>query len=137
MNSFGSPLHLAAVGGHLEKFQIEIINPANNLGEPPPHSTAISGHLGKSQVEKPNDNYGKPPLHLAADSGQSKVSKYTSIKTLTLNVSGLKSYGRIDQVRNLLIKHKIDVAVLTETEISHDSKRSLSYSRGSKYETFA
>ena len=120
MNSFGSPLHLAAVSGHLEKFQIEVINPANNLGEPPPHSTAISGHLGKSQVEKPNDNYGKPPLHLAAGGGQSKLSKYTSIKTLTLNVSGLKSYGRIDQVRNLLIKHKIDVAVLTETEISHD-----------------
>ena len=39
---------------------------------------------------------------------------------LTLNVCGLKSYGQIDQVHNLLLRYEISVAVLTETEISHD-----------------
>ena len=33
---------------------------------------------------------------------------------------GLKSYGRIDQVRNLLLQHEISIAVLTETEVSHE-----------------
>ena len=137
-NLFHSTLHLAAVSGHLEKSQMENINPVNNYGEPPLHSAAVNGHLEKFQMENinPENNYGKPPLHLADISGhlknskpnygetpphpKSPVSKCTSLKILTLNVCGLKSYGRIDQVRNLLIKYKIDVAVLTETEISHD-----------------
>ena len=140
-NNYGKPpLHPAVISGHMKnsKLQMEYINPKNNYGEPTLHSAAVNGHLEKFQMENinPENNYGKPPLHLADISGhlknskpnygetpphpKSPVSKYTSLKILTLNVCGLKSYGRIDQVRNLLIKYKIDVAVLTETEISHD-----------------
>ena len=135
-NNYGvPPLHFAAVSGHLKKPQMENITPENNFGEPQLHSAAISGQI---EDINPENNHGDPPLHSAAISGQmedinpennrgdpplhsadTRVSNFTSLKILTLNVSGLKSYGRIDQVRNLLVKHKIDVAVLTETEISH------------------
>ena len=49
-----------------------------------------------------------------------KVTKLGCLNILTLNVCGLNSYGLIDQVKNLLSKYKISVAVLTETEISHE-----------------
>ena len=39
---------------------------------------------------------------------------------------GLKSYGRIDQVHHLLLKYQVSVAVLTETEVSHDIAKSFS-----------
>ena len=42
------------------------------------------------------------------------------MRILTLNVASIKSFGRMDQVRFLLSKYKISVAVLTETEVSHD-----------------
>ena len=42
------------------------------------------------------------------------------LNIVTLNVCGLKSSGRIDQVRNLLLKYQISIAVLTETEVSHE-----------------
>ena len=46
-------------------------SPENNHGETPLHSAAISGHLEKSQMEnmKPENNHGQTPLHSAATSG--------------------------------------------------------------------
>ena len=48
------------------------------------------------------------------------IIKQNVLNILTLNVCGLKSFGSIDQVRNLLLKYQISVAVLTETEVSHE-----------------
>ena len=54
------------------------------------------------------------------------VTRRESLNVLTLNVCGLKSYGRIDQVHHLLLKYQVSVAVLTETEVSHDIAKSFS-----------
>ena len=65
-----TPIHLAVVSGHLEKYQMENMNSENSYGEPPLHSAVISGHLknSKPQMENMNteNNYGEPPLHLVA-----------------------------------------------------------------------
>ena len=55
-----------------EKCQMEDINPENNLGQPPLHLVAISGHLEKCHMENinnPENNHGQSPLHSAAISG--------------------------------------------------------------------
>ena len=49
----------------------------NSHCEPPFHPTAISGHLEKSEMENinPENNYVKPPLRLADIGGYSKTSQ--------------------------------------------------------------
>ena len=42
-----------------------------------------------------------------------KKAKHGALNIVTLNVCGLKSSGRIDQVRHLLLKYQISIAVLT------------------------
>ena len=51
---------------------------------------------------------------------------HDSINVLTLNVCRLNSYSRIDQVHNLSLWYEITVAVLTETEISHELAKTFS-----------
>ena len=41
------------------------------------------------------------------------------LKVLAVNVRGIECYGRLDQIRILLVKHMVSVAVLTETETNH------------------
>ena len=41
------------------------------------------------------------------------------LNVLTINVCGIECNGRLEQVRLLLIKYKISIAVLTETETTH------------------
>ena len=49
-----------------------------------------------------------------------EVKNQPYLNIITLNVCGSKSHGRIDQVKNLLLKYKVSIAVLTETEVSHE-----------------
>ena len=42
-----------------------------------------------------------------------------ALNVLTANIRGIECYGRLDQIRILLVKHNVSVAVLTETETSH------------------
>ena len=51
---FESPLHLAAVSCHMEKSQMESINPEIIMVETPIHLAAVSGHLENSQCLKGN-----------------------------------------------------------------------------------
>ena len=53
--------------------------------------------------------------------------KHGHLNILTLNVCGLKTTGRIDQVRNLFLKHKVSVGVLTETEVSHELAKTYNF----------
>ena len=50
------------------------------------------------------DLKGKLHQHVASVHEGKKSYKCDSLNILTLNVCGLKSYGRIDQIRNLLLK---------------------------------
>ena len=43
----------------------------------------------------------------------------SNLNVLALNVRGIMCHGRSEQVRLLLIKHKISIAVLSETETTH------------------
>ena len=43
----------------------------------------------------------------------------SSLRILAVNIRGIECYGRLEQIRILLIKHQASVAVLTETETSH------------------
>ena len=73
---FESPLHLAAVSGHLENSKClkKNINPGNDYGETPLHSAAANGHLVNSKAQKeninPRNNFGETPLHSAATRDQ-------------------------------------------------------------------
>ena len=117
-NEYGeTPIHSAAANGHLvnSKAQKKTINHINNFDETPLHSAAARGQLNsKSQKKSPGDDYGE-------SHSKFPVSQLTSLRILTLNVCGFKSHVHIDQVRNSHVKNKVDVAVLTETEISHDT----------------
>ena len=42
-----------------------------------------------------------------------------NFKVLSLNVCGITYNGRLEQIRNILIKHDISVAILSETETNH------------------
>jgi hypothetical protein len=43
----------------------------------------------------------------------------SNLNVLALNVRGIMCHGRSEQVRLLMIKHKVSVAILSETETTH------------------
>ena len=48
------------------------------------------------------------------------MSNFTyTLKVLAVNVQGIECFGRSEQIQNLLVKHTVSVAVLTEMETSH------------------
>ena len=74
----------------------------------------VSVHEAKRSFKCESCEYG------CASKGNLKkhvASVHEGKKILTLNVCGLNRTGRIDQVQNLLLKYKVSIAVLNETEI--------------------
>ena len=71
--------------------------------------------MGKQPVTKEDaDSYGN------CQSDVSNVNSCESnLKVLTVNIQGLECFGRLEQIRTLLVKHSVSVAVVTETETSH------------------
>ena len=43
----------------------------------------------------------------------------SNLKVLTVNVRGIESNGKLEQIRLLLTKHEASIAVITETETTH------------------
>ena len=86
------------------------------------HQHIASVHEGQKPVKCNSCSYTcnqKSDLqrHVAFTHEGKKPFKCGSLNVLTFNVCGLKLYGRIDQVRNLLLHYKISIAVLIETDI--------------------
>ena len=115
-----TPLTVAARAGQVDACRLIMKclknkNPPDTNGVTPLHSAAARGQLNsKSQKKSPGNDYGE-------SHSKFPVSQLTSLRILTLNVCGFKSHVHIDQVRNSHVKNKVDVAVLTETEKSHDT----------------
>ena len=85
-----------------------------NLGQAMPSNGAYSSDV--SGVTDFKDAQNVFDIHNVYKPKETK----NILKILSVNVRGIECSGRLDQIRDLLVKHLVSVAVITETETTHN-----------------
>jgi len=130
-----TPLHLAALNGHVEvaKFLFQHganCNPKDYEGSTPLHLAALNGHVEAADFlvkhgadPNPKDDQGSTPLHLAAMSGRMEVTQVLAVTRADINAK--ESWGWTPL--HLASRHgHVDVAkVLTDNGADVNAKDKL------------